>query len=373
MRSSIIILFWLISVPALAQTKIHVNIGGNPPYNTARLKVSFGSFPVGVDTVKIKNGKFTFTLHDTVMQKHPVSASIVLKDSTGNYKDFFIENYMQPGRTEMQFYPADTIIVISGDYIKERKRQIFKISRYTEGDVFYENYTKEIFRSRVVRPSAVDSLIAYIKKYPLSQILLQKVLDNRRGFTGQQLKNVISAFDKETLNNEYGEKLLIFTDNKIGEETHIEYANLVLKDRAGNDVKIFDELKDVNLIIFWTSWCVPCRREMPILKKLYETLKAKGVSFQFTHVSVDAKKELWEKADKQVAFPWKSLWAPKEETVAKVYNYGLPSNHLVTKDKRIYRIDVRNQEGIDEIYKALGLKPEKFDYPVEQVEIKVEH
>ncbi len=356
-----------------AQTKVIGNLSGQPPYTRAFLKISFGSFPKNYDSVPVTDGKFEFIIPDTLLQRQPLIASIVLQTNKKSLEFLSFTNYIIPKRKSENFYLGDSTIVFTGVYDTTKKRQTYSINRTAENDVYLGEFTRNIFKGGIIRPTAIDSVVTYVKTYSNSQCLLNEIFERRRGLNGQHLKSIVNSFSPEALNTTKGEKLTIYLENKLGEEAHSEYTNLVLKDRKGKDAKIFNQLKDANLIIFWTSWCVPCRKEMPILKKLYETLKAKGVSFQFTHVSVDAKKELWEKADKQVAFPWRSLWSPKEETVAKAYNYGLPSNHLVTKDKRIYRIDVRHQEGIDEIYKALGLKPEKFEYPEETGEIKIEH
>lgn len=367
-RLSLLVAMWCVFPGVIfAQTKIIGNLSGTPPYAKAVLKISFGSFPKAYDSVKVINGKFEFLIPDTLLLKQPLVANIVFHTKNRSVEFLSFYNYIIPSRKANNFYLGDTTIVFTGVYDSTKRQQTYNINRTSENDVFLDEFTRKLFRYGTVRPTAVDSMVNYIKAYPRSQCLLGEIFDRRKWLSGQQLKTLVNTFSPDALSSAKGTKLTIYLENKLGEESHSEYKNLVLKDRNGKDAKIFEELKDVNLIIFWTSWCVPCRKEMPILKKLYETLKAKGISFQFTHVSVDAKKELWEKADKQVAFPWRSLWAPNEQTVAASYNYGLPSNHLVTKYKRIYRIDIRDQEGIDEIYKALGLKPEKFEYPDENV------
>ena len=43
------------------------------------------------------------------------------------------------------------------------------------------------------------------------------------------------------------------------------------------------------LIDFWASWCKPCRKEIPNLKKLYELYAAKG--FQIISISIDKRKD----------------------------------------------------------------------------------
>jgi peroxiredoxin len=46
----------------------------------------------------------------------------------------------------------------------------------------------------------------------------------------------------------------------------------------GQTFRLSDYLgKDVILLSFWATWCVPCTAEMPALEKLHETYKDKGL------------------------------------------------------------------------------------------------
>lgn len=58
------------------------------------------------------------------------------------------------------------------------------------------------------------------------------------------------------------------------------------------------------LIDFWASWCVPCRKEIPNLKKLYTQYADKG--FQIVSISIDRDAKAWEKASAEEQLPWLS-------------------------------------------------------------------
>ncbi|MBS1747058.1 MAG: AhpC/TSA family protein [Bacteroidetes bacterium] len=54
-------------------------------------------------------------------------------------------------------------------------------------------------------------------------------------------------------------------------------------------------LKDKYILIdFWASWCIPCRKEIPHLKELYQQYKTDGLAIVF--ISLDNKKINWENA-----------------------------------------------------------------------------
>jgi peroxiredoxin len=53
--------------------------------------------------------------------------------------------------------------------------------------------------------------------------------------------------------------------------------DFTLRDLDGRNVNLSDHLnKDVILLDFWATWCVPCGAEMPHLEQLYQSNKAKG-------------------------------------------------------------------------------------------------
>jgi peroxiredoxin len=63
---------------------------------------------------------------------------------------------------------------------------------------------------------------------------------------------------------------------KVGEKAPL----FTLKDINGNKVALADYIgKNVVMLDFWATWCNVCKREMPVLERVYKEYKPKGVEF----------------------------------------------------------------------------------------------
>ena len=77
-----------------------------------------------------------------------------------------------------------------------------------------------------------------------------------------------------------------------------------LPDLQNDEIALLDILKSRDLVYidFWASWCGPCIRTFPHLRKLYTSYKEKG--FEIVLVSIDDTFEEWEEASREHDLPW---------------------------------------------------------------------
>ena len=103
-----------------------------------------------------------------------------------------------------------------------------------------------------------------------------------------------------------------------------------LKDTSGKMVKLSSFRGKYVLVDFWASWCGPCRKALPLVKKANEEFKNKGL--QVIGVSVDKKAKDWEKALEEENLPYLQLHDP-EGITGKLYNYnGIPFIILISPE-----------------------------------------
>lgn len=118
-------------------------------------------------------------------------------------------------------------------------------------------------------------------------------------------KPMYDAFSQMAKNSHYG-KILGDLINPVGFEG--KPAPLVdMKTDAGVATNLAALTKGHKYVLvdFWASWCAPCRKSIPNLKKAYEELKDKGL--QMVSISIDKKEADWTKAQKEEQLPWPSF------------------------------------------------------------------
>jgi peroxiredoxin len=111
--------------------------------------------------------------------------------------------------------------------------------------------------------------------------------------------------------------------------------DFTLKDIDGKSWKLSDlKGKKIVMIDFWATWCNICKREMPVLQRVYQEYKGKGVEF-FGIALDDADKikqirKILE--DKGVTYP--ILIDQDQKVATEVYQLAGPIPYKVVIDKR---------------------------------------
>jgi len=186
-------------------------------------------------------------------------------------------------------------------------------------------------------------------KYPDSRLLVIEMCRNINKYhTPEDARSVYENFSERNKKSPYGQKIETVID-LLGKT----FENMTLRNILDNrHENIIQDSSKYNLLCFTASWCIPCREEIPVLKKIYNDMRDK--SFELIYISIDDSVSIptFQKQIIRDSIPWRVLSAyPFVQDFFNRYVFnGVPTNMLVYPNHSIEFIDVRNNEQREKLY-----------------------
>jgi thiol-disulfide isomerase/thioredoxin len=308
-----------------------------------------------IDSVKTKNGKFEIRYNP--QNTEPQYLGLDHVDNSGVLRAIgfpTINSKFKGSAINSQYFFSDPIISIKGklkDFkakgiTLEKKYKIVispKISAGIQTEALY-NIDADLFDK--INDSSIQIIKEKIKKYPFSFHLLYQISDNKNSFSPQQVDQFLKLFKGEITESESYKKLSAYNKKRYTEKNS---SLPFLENAAGGKSAILDSKYKKHLVVFWASWCGPCRQEIPLLKKIYS---AKEESIEFVSISIDENKNAWQKALNEEKMDWKQLMITEKDP-----NYEKIQMHFRLNGAIPYTVLVDNNFKI--IKSTVGLSSEK--------------
>lgn len=260
-----------------------------------------------IDSVETKNGKFTFK-HN--LEKEPIYLALLHIDKNNVFSMIsFPTNakYNNSGYNSSLFM-SDSIVSINGSFTDntpigmivgntkfvttpEIKAGYQTIALFhTDGDLFSD-----------INKNTFKKVLSKIKEYPNSFHLLYQINDHKNSFSTIQTQSLLNSFKGEIVESKTFKNLKDYNEKRFNKN---ELSLPLLSNDKGKKTEVLDYKFNKHLVIFWASWCGPCRQEIPTLKKMYFNYKN---DIEFVSISTDSKNISWKKALEQENMPWKQL------------------------------------------------------------------
>jgi peroxiredoxin len=118
---------------------------------------------------------------------------------------------------------------------------------------------------------------------------------------------------------------------------------------GGKSVRLADLKGKPTVVVFWATWCPPCRKEIPDLKDLHKEFGPKGLNLLAVAVAFRESRDDVLRFQKDYELPYPVLW-DEENKVSEMYGVaGIPTVILVDPDGVIrYR-----QHFLDDTFRTL--------------------
>lgn len=174
-----------------------------------------------------------------------------------------------------------------------------------------------------VRSKILERYQSLIRQYPDSYFLLSKIDDYRLRYNNSELEEFLKAFDDELQQSQKADHIRTTMGLRSSQRTT---ASIIFKDTSGRNSNPISSCAELNVIVFWASWCNPCRKEIPGLKKLHTQLQNKDVCL--SSISMDQDIDSWKMAIQQEQMGWPQFIVSKDnfDLVQSVLNfYSIPT------------------------------------------------
>jgi thiol-disulfide isomerase/thioredoxin len=274
-----------------------------------------------VDSATATNGHFAFELApDTAFV--PFLASVHYPDSTQkawHYIKQLIYLNAAESRGKMVSGTSSFFLGPEGAIIKGRLSPTaagFLTVAAGKDNELYQQVSGKGFgyintRDPADRPGRLQYFKRLIEQHPTSYFLLKGILMDKEHYAKQELEDLLARFQPQVQDSRVGQDLRTYLANRT--DPHAPYRNLVLADARQQSHPILDPKAKLNLLIFWASWCGPCRQEIPVLKQVYQAFHHRGL--HMASISIDEDPRSWQKALGEEQMGWPQLVVPKDQVL----------------------------------------------------------
>ncbi|MDR6340321.1 thiol-disulfide isomerase/thioredoxin [Filimonas zeae] len=281
-----------------------------------------------LDSAEYKNGEFHFELDDT-KYKEPFTASIYIPDTNlkKNNGIFFINPITSTTKDTFSnngIFLVHGNNIIKGDYSSKLKR--VSLTPTSESVLYFDPVISRLglgyYKERGSWYEYMEDLIA---RHSGSYFLVHKMYEYRDSFTPAEINVLLSLFNEDVWKSPTASKLKSYANNVVPPGYAYPDMELVKPDNTVG--KLFERKGKLTMLVFWASWCGPCRQEIPLIKQIHDRYSSAGLVIK--SISLDENKEHWIEALTEETMRWEQFALPYHTAATIKAQYRISAVPLV--------------------------------------------
>lgn len=270
------------------------------------------------DTTKIKDGRFIFT------GKIVEPTSAVMSGRNDSDRVFI---YIEPGKMKISLSKGEfEKCKMTGSKTQNESDLLNKMEKPFHDNILFlrdqnnkindsiknsiDDSTKMLFEKKAeeidklwsqVRKKIDSTQIKYVMENPKSfiSIVTLYMLGANEVISLDSTKSIFNRLDNSLKESIYGKNIIEDIRKKENVQIGVVVPDINIID-INNQTITFSQFRDKNVVLidFWASWCVPCRESFPHLREIYSKYHPQGLEI-IAVAWLDKNKETWIEAINQ--------------------------------------------------------------------------
>jgi peroxiredoxin len=319
-----------------------------------------------IDTVKIKDGKFTIKgsakePEIMLLQVEALQGKVPFILENGDIEVIVDKDSIQKTKLSGTFN-NDVFSKFNVDVVKFQKDSQKKMTAFQNANMAKMKAAQEakdtitinklMKEYQVLQKAGMDFYVKFAESNPkalISALIVDSML-NDPSVDLVRAKKIFASFSPELKKYKPGKSIQSKLDKIAKPVAAAAEVGTIAPDFSapnpeGKSISLKESLGKVTIIDFWASWCNPCRAENPNVVALYNEFHSKGLNIIGVSLDKDAKK--WKEAIAKDKLTWNQVSNLKdfEDPIAVTYGINaIPSTFILDAKGTIVAKDLRGAE-----------------------------
>ena len=319
-----------------------------------------------IDTVKIKDGKFTIKGSSKepeimLLQVEALQGKVPFILENGDIEVIVDKDSIQKSKLSGTFN-NDVFSKFNVDVVKFQKDSQKKMTAFQNANMAKMKAAQEakdtitinklMKEYQVLQKAGMDFYVKFAEANPkalISALIVDSML-NDPSVDLVRAKKIFASFSPELKKYKPGKSIQSKLDKIAKPIAAAAEVGTIAPDFSapnpeGKSISLKESLGKVTIIDFWASWCNPCRAENPNVVALYNEFHSKGLNIIGVSLDKDAKK--WKEAIAKDKLTWNQVSNLKdfEDPIAVTYGISaIPSTFILDAKGTIVAKDLRGAE-----------------------------